>query len=307
VTTAPTPIPPPPPASAPHNFAPVLRVSDGIISWTPDRGAYAFHGAISTDARGTSDRTTTYTDLDLATSWKPASPPCGHILYYGVASEGNAGEQWTAREVAIAGPVCPKPSLLNAPTITGTLKDVQTLTLHPGTWLGSTSQTESWERCPVGQTTSCQPITPSATNTYFTNDFDVYYSMAVVETAAGPGGTSRVTVETGEIIPPPPTLDFRDTHPPQIASSSPGQATPGETISLAQGGWAWADGGLTDVWVKCLSATMCEPVSPQPTGLDYVVQSSDVGFFIEVVETAHGQGGTTTATTLPTISIVNGP
>jgi hypothetical protein len=132
----------------------------------------------------------------------------------------------------------------------------------------------------------------------------VYGSIAAVETATGPGGTSTVTVQTGEIIPPAPTLDFRDTHPPNISSPSPGQAVPGQTVTLEEGGWAWADEGLTDEWQLCVAATKCFDISPQPTGQTYVVTAADVGLFLQVVETAHGTGGTTTFTTVPTISII---
>jgi hypothetical protein len=306
VPTAPTttdpPAPPAPAPSAPHNFAPVLHVNGGVISWAADKGASTFHGAISSAPRNASGRTTIYTVLGIVTSWKPATPPCGATLYYGVASEGNAGEQWTANEVAIAGPKCGPPTNLTKPTITGILGDVQILTLHPGTWTNSTSQTEMWESCPIeGQSTDCAPHPAFTGDTYGTGDTDVGSSIAVVETATGPGGTSKITVWTDPIAIPPPTLDFRDTHPPRITSPSPGQAAPGQTITLQQGAWAWAGGGLTDEWQGCLAAEMC--LDLQSGGLTYVVTDADVGLFIQVVETAHGNG-TASFTTVPTVSIV---
>jgi hypothetical protein len=301
-TTINPPAPPKPPPSTPPNSAPVLSVDGGVISWARDKGADTFHGAISTAPRNAAGRTTTFTVLGVVTSWKPATPPCGTTLYYGVASEGNAGEQWTANEVAIAGPKCGPPTDLTKPTITGTLEDLQNLTLHPGTWANSTSQTEVWEACPTeGQSANCQPRDGVTGDTYRTGDIDVGFSIAVVETASGPGGTSTTTVWTGPIAPPPPTLDFRDTHPPTISSPSPGQATPGQTITLQQGAWAWASGGLTDEWQACFAAEMC--VDRQSGGLTYLVTADDVGTFIQVVETAHGNG-TATFTTVPTISIV---
>jgi hypothetical protein len=96
-------------AGAPRNVAPALRVSRGVISWSAEKGATTFHGAISTHARGSSDRSTIYTVLGLVTRWAPPSPACGQTLYYGVASEGNAREQWTPREAAVSGPACRKP------------------------------------------------------------------------------------------------------------------------------------------------------------------------------------------------------
>lgn len=100
--------PPTPPASAPANVAPVVQLDNGVLSWTGQPGASGYKGAISDGPRGT-NRTTQYVDLGLDTSWKPQVVPCGQTLYYGVASEGNAGDQWVANETVISGPACAKP------------------------------------------------------------------------------------------------------------------------------------------------------------------------------------------------------
>ena len=100
--------PPTPPASAPANVAPVLQLNNGVLSWAAQPGASGYKGAISDGPRFT-NRTTQYVDLGLNSSWKPQVVPCGETMYYGVASEGNAGDQWVANETAISGPVCSKP------------------------------------------------------------------------------------------------------------------------------------------------------------------------------------------------------
>lgn len=84
------------------NVAPVLHVRNGEISWAAQRGVRDFSGAISTAAEGVAGRTTTYQDLGNVTSWSPAPVP-GQTLYYGVASNGPAGQQW-ASEVSITWP-----------------------------------------------------------------------------------------------------------------------------------------------------------------------------------------------------------
>jgi hypothetical protein len=99
--------PPTPPASAPANVAPVVQRDSGVLSWAAQPGASGYKGAISDGPRGT-NRTTQYVGLGLNTSWKPQVVPCGQTLYYGVASEGNAGDQWVANETAISGPACQK-------------------------------------------------------------------------------------------------------------------------------------------------------------------------------------------------------
>ena len=100
--------PPTPPASAPANVAPVLQLTGGVLRWAAQPGASGYKGAISNGPRFTS-RTTQYVDLGLNIRWKPQVVPCGQTLYYGVASEGNAGDQWVANEAAINGPACSAP------------------------------------------------------------------------------------------------------------------------------------------------------------------------------------------------------
>ena len=75
------------------------------ISWGAQSGVTDFKGAISTAAVGSAGRTTTYQDLGNVASWAPAAT-CGQTLYYGVASEAAAGEQWSSKEMSITWPAC---------------------------------------------------------------------------------------------------------------------------------------------------------------------------------------------------------
>jgi hypothetical protein len=83
--------------------APTLTLSGGKISWTAQPAATDFKAAISTGPVGSSTRTTTYRDLGAVSSFTPAAPAAGQTLYYGVASEGPAGEDWSSNEVSISG------------------------------------------------------------------------------------------------------------------------------------------------------------------------------------------------------------
>jgi hypothetical protein len=90
--------------------APTVTLSGGKVSWTAQPGVTDFKGSISTAARGSATRTTTYQDEGTASSFTPATPAAGQTLYYGVASEGSAGELWSSNEVSISGPaVAPAP------------------------------------------------------------------------------------------------------------------------------------------------------------------------------------------------------
>lgn len=89
------------------NVAPTLSLNSSTnnISWASDSLATGFKGAISNGPRSDSNRTTTYQELGNVISWSPTSQ-CGQTLYYGVASEGPAGDQWSTNEVSIAWPAC---------------------------------------------------------------------------------------------------------------------------------------------------------------------------------------------------------
>jgi len=90
-------------SSATQSAPPVWSVSGGTISWSSQSGVTSFTGAISTAPRGAAGRTTTYHNLGNVTSWSPPTEP-GQRLYYGVASNGAGGQQWSTSEVAITWP-----------------------------------------------------------------------------------------------------------------------------------------------------------------------------------------------------------
>jgi hypothetical protein len=77
--------------------APVAHVRGRKLSWSAQAGVTRYNGAISTAASGGS---TTYHRLGYVTSWRPTPQP-GFKRFYSVASEGPAGEKWSAR-IAIA-------------------------------------------------------------------------------------------------------------------------------------------------------------------------------------------------------------
>jgi hypothetical protein len=105
------------PVAAGANTAPTLSDSNGTVTWTGQgSGVTDYKGAISNLPRGQAGRTTSYTDLGAAaSSWTPTPPTCGATDYYGVATEGAGGEQWSTNEVAISASCADTP-----PSTTGT-------------------------------------------------------------------------------------------------------------------------------------------------------------------------------------------
>jgi hypothetical protein len=207
-TTTDPPPPPKPAASLPGNVAPVLHVNGGVISWSADKGATTFHGAISTAPKNAAGRKTTYTVLGIVTSWKPATPACGTTLYYGVASEGNAAEQWAANEVSITGPKC---VLQNVAPVLHVNGGVISWSADQGatTFRGAIStaprnaagRTTTYTNLGLG--TTWTPATPPCGTT-------LYYGVAS-EGQAGEQWTANEVTITGPTCPPPPTENVAPT------------------------------------------------------------------------------------------------
>jgi hypothetical protein len=79
------------------------RVSGGVVQWAPIAGETSYKVAISTDARGTADRSTQYVSVPrvpgAVQSYTPVLSP-GQTVYVGVSADGGA--TWSAGEAALS-------------------------------------------------------------------------------------------------------------------------------------------------------------------------------------------------------------
>ena len=188
------------------------------------------------------------------------------------------------------------------PSISGTAKQGQTLTFTPGTWTdppGTFTTGDVWESCAGA---ACSPITPQPVGgTYPLTAADVGHTIEIVETATANDGTGATTVNSV------PTASVTAL-PPGIVTfpSITGTAQVGSVLTLIQGQWSNSP-SITDQWEHCdIAGLNCQPVSGA-TGATYAVGPTDVGFTIEVLETAANTGGTVTASTNPTFVVVAPP
>ena len=153
------PPPPPSPAPATGNTAPSLTLAGGKITWTGQSGATGFKGAISTAPAGSAGRTSTYQDLGNVTSWSP-SQPCGQTLYYGVASEGPAGEQWSANEVTLTTAACAGTTGGTTTGTTGGSGALTTLVGWQGGYGGSEKLSLEQGKLQIDRIDTTLPVTP---------------------------------------------------------------------------------------------------------------------------------------------------
>ena len=219
-------------------------------------------------------------------------------------------------------PVLPRNTAL--PTITGTAQEGQTLSAGSGAWTGSSPIAYSyrWQLCssgilvlgaksigPVGPV-SCGDIIGATSSTYTipgagtfatgairsSSRATGYYTLRVVVTAPnGAGRTEAASSQTSPVLPAAPV----NIALPVIS----GTPAVGDTVSTSDGNWLNSPYSWEYQWQLCdESGGSCTDISGA-TDYQYVIQAGDAGGTLRVVVTVANDGGSTSATSLPTAVI----
>jgi hypothetical protein len=183
-------------------------------------------------------------------------------------------------------------------TIGGTAQQGQTLTESGDTWNGTaTTDAYQWQDC--NSSNVCSNTGTNASTYPVTTADPVGDTIQVVVTATDNGSSATSTsAKTAAVIALAPV----NTTVPKIT----GTAQEGQTLTLTPGVWSNTPTTVTDQWEDCTSSTSCSAIL-NATGTTYVVAASDAGHTIEVLETATNTGGTATASSAQTASIVAPP
>ena len=226
-----------------------------------------------------------------------------------LTANGAAGTTPATSAITITVPAAAPPVPVNsgAPTITGNAVQGQTLTENHGTWSNNPiSYTYHWQDCNSTGTT-CTPIVNNATGpTYTLTAADVGYAIEVQETAINTGGPSTTpasSTPTALVTPPPVPVNSG-------APTITGTAIQGQTLTENHGTWSNNPISYTYHWQDCNSTgTTCTPIVNNATGPTYTLTAADVGYAIEVQETAINTGGpsTTPASSTPTALVTPPP
>lgn len=201
----------------------------------------------------------------------------------------NAGgyETVASQAVQIAPPAIPANT--TPPTITGTVEQGQTLTVHEGTWTNAASNPQwQWQRCASGGG-SCVAISGDTRSVYVIGPEDVGHSLEVSETTENGVGTSHpVDSAPTEAVPVPPGSPPEASAPPTI-TGSPQQ---GHTLNSHAAAWSEEPTSYSYQWKRCESpAVNCKAI-PGASGSSYTLVQSDVGHTILLRETASNAAGT---------------
>jgi hypothetical protein len=194
------------------------------------------------------------------------------------------------------------PRNTSAPTITGTMREGNTLTAHNGGWANSpTSFAYQWQRCaPDGS--GCTDIAGATKQTYALASADVDHTIRVGVTASNADGQARASSAVTNLI---------SSNSAPVNTAKPtisGTASVGQELSASTGTWTGGVTSYTYQWQKCTASAVCTDVDGA-TARTYGVRLADVGSSLRVAVTAHnlsGSNATATSDQTPIVASVGG-
>jgi len=230
--------------------------------------------------------------------------------------QGVAALAAAAAAVGVAGTVAlggslAAPSNINAPTITGTAREGNTLTAQNGTWSNSpTTYAYQWRRCATDGT-ACGDISGATKSTYTLVAGDVSHTVRVEVTASNADGKTAATSDPTDVV------DSKDGPRNTVRPAVSGTAKVGEELTVSNGSWTPTPTAFTRLWQRCNSSgEECRNIAGA-TGRTYGVRSADIGHRLRalvVAQTAQGvstvasspsgvvEGNTSTVTTSTTVA-----
>ena len=263
-----------------------LTASDGTWSNTPTSFTYQWERCTPTCApiAGATAQTYALAVADVGATIE---------VQVSAANAGGTGGPVTSAATAAVTALAPVNSAV--PTISGTAQQGQTLTAATGVWVNApTSFTYQWQRC----TTTCAVITGATAATYVLAAADVGATIEVQVTAVNTGGTAIATsLPTATVTPPPPG--------PIGAPSITGTLRQGSLLTEVHGSWTNSPTSFAYQWMLCDAAgANCAPIAGA-TAQTYTPTATDVGATLVVRETATNAGGSGTAVSALTGTVMS--
>ena len=194
---------------------------------------------------------------------------------------GAAAGTWTLRPRSTSGAlayVLDVSGSIDAPSISGTAADGQTLTAATGTWSGASSGfAYAWQRCDaVGS--RCSAITGASASTYSAAPADIGSTLRVLVTVPVGTATARsLSAATAAVGTTPPV----NTVLPGVT----GTAGDGQVLTASSGTWTGSTSTFAYQWQRCSAGPVCASVA-SATASTYTLVSADIGSFMRVRVTA---------------------
>lgn len=268
----------------------LLTASSG--TWSPAATSYTYQWQRSTSGGSTWSVITGATQP----SYAPAAADVGAYLRVLVTAINSYG-QGTAASTQV-GVVSGPPYNILAPTVTGAVRQSQTLSAHPGTWSPvATSYAYQWQRQVGGQWANITGMTGS---TYVLESSDVGTEVRVQITAInGYGYGYAWSAAAGPVLPGPPI----DVTAPVVA----GTATRGSALKASQGTWNPPGTSYSYQWQRSMNAGGTWAIITGATGSSYTLVTADENAEIRVAVTAVNPYGEATAPSAATKPVKASP
>jgi hypothetical protein len=186
------------------------------------------------------------------------------------------------------------PANTSPPTISGTVREGETLTASSGSWSGSTPMSFKyrWQRCNQGGG-KCDNIGGATSSTYKLVNRDVGNTLRVSVTASNSDGSANAVSNATAVV--AGGKEPTNTSPPTIS----GTAKDGQTLTASNGTWANNPTSFSYQWRRCnASGAACNDVGADRQ--TYGVDQADVGSTIRIDVKARNAFGGNTATSGPT-------
>ena len=256
-----------------------LTASPGTWSNSPTSYTYQWESCSGT--------TCTAVGTVNSTTYVVASTDVGKTIEVKVAAVNTGGTTAAVTSAATGVVVPPTPTLIAAPSITGTSVQGDVLTEHHGAWTNSpTSYTYQWLRCD-STGANCTAIAGATAETYTLTAADVGGELIVGETASnGAISAAAYSALTSVVLTPALVVPVPvNSAPPSVS----GVIQEGQTLVESHGTWSDNPGTFSYQWERCGNAG-CGTI-PGANSQTYTLTGADVGQGIEVVETAANTGG----------------
>jgi hypothetical protein len=179
------------------------------------------------------------------------------------------------------GPPPAKPSNVSAPQIAGLAQAGRTLTAGVGVWSGSAPIEYAflWQRCDATGR-SCTRIYAATAPRYTVVDHDRGYRLRVLVTASNGLGATVAASPLTAVVTAMPGVSKSPTLPATVRE--------GVTVRVTSATFTVSPDKVTTQWQRC--GDTCVPVGTGKTS--YVPVAADVGFRLQVVQTASTAAGT---------------
>ncbi len=270
----------------------VLSASSG--SWSPAATSYSYQWQSA--APNSSD----WTAISGATSstYTVAAGEVANSIRVLVSAR-NATGSGVAASLPAGGstPSSGVPVSTVAPTISGSLRKGQTLTVTTGTWSpAATTYTYAWQRSTTGGNT-WSAISGATNQSYAAVTADINATLRVAVTATNSSGsTVAYSATAGPISNAPFSI---------VAPVASGTAQEGKTLTTGTGAWTPSASSYAYQWQSSTDGGDTWTAIPGATTKKYVLASSDVGNQVRAQVTAinsYGQCATDTTAIGPVAS-----